>query len=265
MMRALYTAVTGMGAQERNVDAVANNLANVNTTGFKKSRVNFQDLLYQTLRMPGAETAEGVLLPEGIQIGHGVKTSSISRSFLQGELFQTGQPFDMAIEGDGFFKVTLPDGTIAYTRDGSFKRDVNGNMVTADGHLLDPAITIPEDGITDTITITNDGVISVQTPGTPTPQNVGTLELARFSNPAGLDGRLGRNLYLETPASGAPVEAQPENDGMGSVLQRFLENSNVSIVEEMINLIIAQRAFEANSNVIQTTDDMLQLANAIRR
>jgi len=263
MMRALYTAVTGMGAQERNVDTVANNLANVNTTGFKKSRVNFQDLLYQSLRMPGAETAEGILLPEGIQIGHGVRTSSISRSFLQGDFVRTEQPLDMAIEGAGFFKVTLPDGTIAYTRDGSFKRDVNGNVVTADGYLLDPAITIPEDA-TD-ITITSDGVISVLQPGTPTPQNVGTLELARFSNPSGLDGRLGRNLYLETPASGAPVEAQPENEGLGSVLQRFLENSNVNIVEEMINLIIAQRAFEANSNVIRTTDDMLQLANTIHR
>jgi len=263
MMRALYTAVTGMGAQERNVDAVANNLANVNTTGFKKSRVNFQDLLYQSLRMPGAETAEGVLLPEGIQIGHGVRTSSISRSFLQGDFVRTEQPLDMAIEGAGFFKVTLPDGTIAYTRDGSFKRDVNGNIVTADGYLLDPAITIPEDATE--ITITSDGVVSVLQPGTPTPQNVGTLELARFSNPAGLDGRLGRNLYLETPASGAPVEAQPENEGLGSVLQRFLENSNVNIVEEMINLIIAQRAFEANSNVIRTTDDMLQLANTIHR
>jgi flagellar basal-body rod protein FlgG len=263
MMRALYTAVTGMGAQERNVDTVANNLANVNTTGFKRSRVNFQDLLYQSLRMPGAETAEGVLLPEGIQIGHGVRTSSISRSFLQGDFVRTEQPLDMAIEGAGFFKVTLPDGTIAYTRDGSFKQDVNGNVVTADGYLLDPAITIPEDA-TD-ITITSDGVVSVLQPGTPTPQNVGTLELARFSNPAGLDGRLGRNLYLETPASGAPVEAQPENEGLGSVLQRFLENSNVNIVEEMINLIIAQRAFEANSNVIRTTDDMLQLANTIQR
>jgi flagellar basal-body rod protein FlgG len=213
--------------------------------------------------MPGVETAEGVLLPEGIQIGHGVRTSSISRSFLQGDFVRTEQPLDMAIEGDGFFKVTLPDGTIAYTRDGSFKRDVNGDMVTADGYLLDPAITIPEDA-TD-ITITSDGVVSVLQPGTPTPQNIGTLELARFSNPAGLDSRLGRNLYLETPASGAPVEAQPENEGLGSVLQRFLENSNVNIVEEMINLILAQRAFEANSNVIRTSDDMLQLANTIRQ
>ena len=233
------------------------------TTGFKKARVNFQDLLYQTLKMPGAETAEGVLLPEGIQIGHGVRTSSISRSFLQGDFITTGQALDMAIEGAGFFKVTLPDGTIAYTRDGSFKRDVNGNLVTADGHIMDPAITIPED--TTDITITSDGTVSVLQPGSPTAQNVGTLELARFANPAGLDGRLGRNLYLETSASGAPVEGQPENEGLGSVLQRFLENSNVNIVEEMIGLIIAQRAFEANSNVIRTSDTMLQLANAIRR
>jgi flagellar basal-body rod protein FlgG len=263
MMRALYTAATGMSAQERNVDTVANNLANVNTTGFKKSRVSFQDLLYQTLRMPGVETAEGVLIPEGIQIGHGVRTSAISRSFVQGNLIQTVQPLDMAIQGEGFFKVTLPGGEIAYTRDGSFKRDVNGNIVTVDGYMLDPAITIPEDTVE--ITVTTDGVVSALQAGTPTPTNVGTLELARFANPAGLDSRLGRNLYLETPASGTPVEAQPESEGCGSVLQRYIENSNVNVVEEMINLIIAQRAFEANSNVIRTSDEMLQLANAIRR
>jgi len=263
MMRALYTSATGMAAQERNVDTVANNIANVNTTGFKKSRVNFQDLLYQTLRMPGAETAEGVIIPEGIQIGHGVKTSSVSRSFTQGNLIETEQSLDLAIEGDGFFKVTLPTGEIAYTRDGSFKTDVNGNIVTADGYFLDPAITIPEDATE--IDVTRDGVVNVLQPGTPTPQNVGTLELARFANPAGLDGRLGRNLYLETPASGTPVEAQPETEGAGSVQQGFLENSNVNIVQEMVDLIIAQRAFEANSNVIRTTDDMLQLANGIRR
>jgi flagellar basal-body rod protein FlgG len=263
MMRALYTAATGMAAQERNVDAVANNIANVNTTGFKKARVNFQDLLYQTLRMPGAETADGVLLPEGIQIGHGVRTASISRSFLQGNFTKTEQPLDLAIEGDGFFKVTLPDGTIAYTRDGSFKMDVNGNMVTADGYLIDPSITIPEDATE--ITITSDGVVNALQPGSPTMQNVGTIELARFANPAGLDGRLGRNLYLETAASGTPTEAQPETEGLGSILQAFLENSNVNIVEEMIAMIIAQRAFQANSNVIRTSDDMLQLANGIRR
>jgi flagellar basal-body rod protein FlgG len=263
MMRALYTAATGMGAQERNVDAVANNIANVNTTGFKKARVNFQDLLYQTLKLPGAETAEGVLLPEGIQIGHGVRTSSTSRSFLQGDFVKTEQPLDLAIEGTGFFKVSLPDGTIAYTRDGSFKRDVNGNIVTVDGYLLDPSIAISEDATE--ITITSDGTVSELTPGSPTPQNVGTIELARFANPAGLDGRLGRNLYLETAASGSPVEGNPESEGLGSVLQHFLEGSNVNIVEEMIDLIIAQRAFEANSNVIRTSDTMLQLANAIRR
>lgn len=263
MMRALYTAATGMAAQERNVETIANNIANVNTTGFKRSRANFQDLLYQSLRMPGAETAEGVLLPEGIQIGHGVKTSSISRSFREGNLMKTDQPLDLAIEGGGLFKVTLPDGSIAYTRDGSFKRDVNGNMVTADGYFLEPSITMPEDA-TD-ITITSDGVVSVLQPGTPTPQRVGDLELARFANPAGLDGRLGRNLYLETPASGSPVEGAAETEGIGSILQGYLENSNVNIVEEMINMIIAQRAFEANSNVIKTTDDMLQLANGLRR
>ncbi|HNR30951.1 MAG TPA: flagellar basal-body rod protein FlgG [Candidatus Hydrogenedentes bacterium] len=263
MIRALFTAATGMIGQQLHVDTIANNLANVNTTGFKKSRVNFQDLIYETIRPAGNETAAGVTLPEGIQVGHGVRPSAISKLFTPGAAIQTGQPLDLYIEGDGFFQVEMPDGTVAYTRDGAFKLNQEGTILTADGFVLSPAINIPTDA--ELITISSDGNISVRVPGDSSPQALGQLELARFSNPAGLDARLGRNLLLETEASGAPTTGTPGLDGLGNIAQGFLENSNVQVVEEILQLIIAQRAYEANSRVITTSDEMLQVANQIRR
>lgn len=263
MIRALFTAATGMIGQQLNVDTIANNLANVNTTAFKKSRVNFQDLLYETLKPAGTETAAGNTIPEGIQVGHGVRAASVAKIFTQGNYIQTGKPLDLVIEGDGFFQVELPDGTIAYTRDGSFRIDQNGNIVTVDGYFVQPGFTIPDDYIQ--ITVGNDGVISVLQQGQATPQNLGTLQLARFVNPSGLDARLGRNLLLETTASGAPTEGPPGLDGIGTIEQGFLENSNVQTVEEILNLIIAQRAYEANSKVIQSSDQMLQISNNLKQ
>lgn len=262
MIRAMFTGATGMIAQQLNVDAIAHNLANVNTTGFKKSRVNFQDLLYETIKPAGTETTAGATIPQGIQVGHGVRAASLAKIFTQGNLIPTGNKFDLVIEGDGLFQVELPDGRIAYTRDGSFKLDQNGQIVTADGYPLSPAITIPTDAID--VTVTADGSVSAVAPdGTRT--NVGTLQLVRFVNLAGLDARLGRNLLLETEASGTPQPGNAGEDGLGTIEQGFLENSNVQVVEEIINLIIGQRAYEASSKVIQASDEMLQLANNVRR
>jgi flagellar basal-body rod protein FlgG len=252
-----------MIAQQMNIDTIANNLANVNTVGFKKSRVDFQDLLYETLKPAGTETTAGTTLPEGIQIGHGTRPASISKVFSPGAAIQTGNPLDLMIEGDGFFQVELPDGTTAYTRDGSFKLNAQGTVLTADGYPLTPAITIPTDA--EIITVGADGTVSVRVPGDNTPQNLGTIQLARFPNAAGLDARLGRNLLLETQASGPPTQGQPGVDGLGTLAQGFLENSNVQVVEEILQMIIAQRAYEANSRVITTADEMLQTANNMRR
>lgn len=263
MIRAMFTAATGMIAQQMNMDTIANNLANVNTTGFKKSRINFQDLLYETIKPAGVETAAGTTTPEGIQIGHGVRPSSVAKLFTPGMMIQTGNSLDLAIEGDGFFEVELPDGTAAYTRDGSFRVDQNGILMTVDGNVVSPAITIPPDAIQ--ITVGSDGAVSVQVPGQMGEQNVGTLQMVRFANDAGLDARLGRNLLLETDASGTPDTGDPGQDGFGFLAQGFLENSNVQVVEEIINMIIAQRAYEANSKVIQAADEMLQVANNVRR
>jgi len=263
MIRALFSAATGMVAQQMNIDAIAHNLANVNTTGFKKSRVNFQDLLYETIRPAGTETTEGSSIPEGIQIGHGVRPASVAKLFTPGNFVATGNPLDMAIEGDGFFQVDLPDGSTAYTRDGSFRVDQAGNVVTVDGSLLSPGITIPPEA-GNNVNLGADGVVSAYIPGTGW-VNQGTLELVRFSNPSGLDARLGRNLFLETDASGAPQPGQPGVDGLGTLVNGFLESSNVQVVEEILHLIIAQRAYEASSKVIQASDEMLQLANNVRR
>ena len=262
MIRSLFTASTGMIAQQLNIDTIANNLANVNTTGFKKSRVNFQDLIYETLKPAGTETTAGTTIPEGIQVGHGVRPSAIAKLFTQGAAIQTGNALDLRIEGEGFFQVTLPDGTTAYTRDGAFKMDANGTVLTADGYPMDPAITIPPDA--EVISVGPDGTVSVIQPGNVTTA-VGNIQLVRFPNSAGLDARLGRNLLMENEASGPPTVATPGLDGVGSLSQGFLENSNVQVVEEILQMIIAQRAYEANSKVIQTADEMLQTANNVRR
>lgn len=263
MIRSLFTAATGMISQQMNIDAIANNLANVNTTGFKKSRVNFQDLLYETIKPAGSETTAGTTIPEGIQLGHGVRPSSISKDFAPGAAIQTGNQLDMMIEGDGFFQIQLPDGNTAYTRDGSLKINQQGILLTADGYQLTPTITIPTNA--ELVTVSSDGTISATIPGSNAPQNLGTLQLVRFSNPAGLDARLGRNLLMETQASGTPQSGQPGLNGVGTIAQGFLENSNVQVVEEILHMIIAQRAYEANSKVIQTADEMLQTANNVRR
>ncbi len=262
MIRSLFTASTGMIAQQMNIDTIAHNLANVNTTGFKKSRVNFQDLLYETIKPAGTQTANGTTIPEGIQIGHGVRPSSIAKLHTQGGSIQTGNPYDLAIEGEGVFQITLPDGTTGYTRDGAFKVNAEGQVLTADGYLLADNIVIPDDA--EVVNIGPDGTVSVIQPGNVTTQ-VGNIELVRFPNPAGLDARLGRNLLMENDASGPPTPATPGLEGLGTLTQGFLENSNVQVVEEILQMIIAQRAYEANSKVIQTADEMLQTANNVRR
>lgn len=262
MIGALWTAATGMGGQQTNIDVISNNLANVNTTGFKKSRVNFQDLMYQNLRQPGTPNAQGAQVPVGIEIGHGTRVSATQKIFSKGSLQNTGNPLDILIEGDGFFQVLLPEGTIAYTRDGSFKQDSDGRIVTTDGYPLQPEIFIPQDATE--ISITSDGTVSVQIPGDNQPQQVGQIELTRFSNPAGLNS-IGRNLFEVTVASGDPVVNNPGAAGYGTVVQQFLEMSNVQVVEEMVNMIAAQRAYEINSKVIQAADEMLGTASQLRR
>lgn len=262
MIRALYTAATGMAAQQTNMDITANNLANVNTTGFKKSRADFQDLLYQTLRIAGSTQAQGVTLPTGVQVGLGTRLAAVQKIFTQGDYQQTGNDLDMVIEGDGFFQVTLPSGEVAYTRDGSFKRDGTGRMVTSDGYPLSPEITLPAD-LTH-ISVGKDGTVSVTTAGQAEPQDLGQIELVKFLNPGGMES-IGGNLYKKTSASGEPVPGTPGSDGMGTLGQGFVEMSNVKVIEEMVNLITAQRAYEVNSKSIQTADEMLSIANNLRR
>lgn len=262
MVRSLWIAATGMEAQQLLVDNISNNLANVNTVGFKKSRLNFEDLMYQDVRLPGAASSPTTTTPTGIQVGLGVRPVATEKIFLMGNLQQTGNPLDLAIEGDGFFQVTLPDGTIAYTRDGTFKLDSDGNIVTSNGYPIEPPISIPPG--TTAIHISSDGIVSVTQSGSSTPAEVGNIELARFINPGGLKS-IGKNLFLPTPSSGDPETGVPGEDGMGSIAQGFLEMSNVDVVEEMVNMIVAQRAYEINSKSIQTTDEMLQMANNLRR
>jgi len=261
MQRSLFTGATGMRAQQLNLDVIANDLANVNTTAFKRSRVDFQDLLYQTLRAPGSISAQGLEVPSGIQLGHGVGVGSITKLFLQGSFVETGNTFDLAVEGDGFFQITLPNGEIGYSRDGSFKLNRDGTMVTTDGFPLEPEITIPEDTVA--IGIGLDGTISV-TRQDSTVDELGQIELARFINPAGLLSQ-GRNLFRESSASGDPILAFPGEEGTGTLRQGFLEGSNVSVVDEIVQLIITQRAFEVNSSVLRTSDEMLQTANNMRQ
>lgn len=260
MIGALWTAATGMNSQQKNIDVTSNNLANVNTGGFKKSRVNFADLMYKTIKQPGTPNSQGSQVPVGIEIGHGSKVASTQKVFTQGNIKNTDNPLDLLIEGDGFFKVMKPDGTVAYTKDGSFKQDSTGRVVTSDGYPLQPEIVIPEDA-TD-ISITSDGTVNVKT-GNSTEQ-IGQIQLHRFANPAGLNSQ-GRNLFAQTVASGDPQTGVPGEQGFGNVSQGFLEKSNVKVVEEMVNMISAQRAYDVNSKAIKAADEMLQTANQLKR
>ncbi len=259
MNLSLYSAATGMEAQELNLNTIANNLANVNTPGFKRSVIEFQDLLYQKPRASGADSGGGNQVPTGIEVGNGAKVGATSKVFTQGQVNETGQQLDLAIQGDGFFEVTQPDGTIAYTRDGSFKLNAQSQVVTADGLPVGSGFQNIQSGAT-SINISQSGAVSVQGPnGTQTFQ----LTLARFPNPSGLES-LGGNLYGETPASGTPQTGQAGQAGFGGVMQGYLEASNVNIVEEMVNLIMAQRAYEINSKAVQASDQMLQSVNNMK-
>ncbi len=262
MIRSLWTSATGMQAQALNLDVIANNLANVNTAGFKKSRAEFQDLLYETLRPAGTSSSQDTQVPTGIQIGHGTRPSTVLKIFSQGNMENTKNELDLAIEGDGFFQIILPNGETAYTRDGSFKLDSDGRIVNSDGFALEPEISIPSDALS--ISVGIDGTVSVLQAGDSTPSEIGTIELARFVNPAGLIST-GRNLYITSEASGDEMTGTPGEDGLGSLAQGFLEMSNVSVVDEMVSMITAQRAYEVNSKSIQTADEMLQMANNIKR
>jgi len=262
MIRSLWTSATGMQAQALNLDVIANNLANVNTAGFKKSRAEFQDLLYETLRPAGTSSSQDTQVPTGIQIGHGTRPSTVLKIFSQGNMENTKNELDLAIEGDGFFQIILPNGETAYTRDGSFKLDSDGRIVNSDGFALEPEISIPSDALS--ISVGIDGTVSVLQAGDSIPSEIGTIELARFVNPAGLIST-GRNLYITSEASGDEMIGTPGEDGLGSIAQGFLEMSNVSVVDEMVSMITAQRAYEVNSKSIQTADEMLQMANNIKR
>ncbi len=262
MIRSLWTSATGMQAQELNIDVISNNLANVNTSGFKKSRAEFQDLLYESLRPAGAASSADTTIPTGVQLGHGARPSAVQKMFSQGDFQNTENELDWAIEGDGFFQIELPDGETSYSRCGEFKLDADGRIVNADGFLLVPQLTVPTDTVS--ITVGMDGTVSVIQADDPVPSEIGTIQLARFVNPGGLRS-LGRNLFVPTEGSGDEIVGTPGQDGFGTIAQGFLEMSNVSVVDEMVNMITAQRAYETNSKVIQTADDMLQMANNLKR
>jgi len=254
MIRAMFTSATGMNAQQTVIDNTANNLANVNTTGFKKGQADFQDLIYVTQRVPGAEAAQGLTVPTGLQIGSGVRVAGITKIFTPGALTNTANPFDVAIEGDGFFQVSLPNGDTRYTRDGALRLNATGNLVTSDGFLISPQVTIPAEAMS--VSVGSDGTISVLNAGSSTPTSVGQLTLVRFPNPAGLSAE-GRNLLAESASSGAASTATPGLNGTGMLRQGFLERSNVDVVGELVNLILAQRAYKINTRSIRTADNML--------
>ncbi|MDY6934313.1 MAG: flagellar basal-body rod protein FlgG [Spirochaetota bacterium] len=264
MMRSLWTAASGMVGQQFNIDTISNNLSNVNTTGFKKMRAEFEDLIYQTLLMAGTPATEVTEVPTGIQVGHGVKTAATQKMFSQGSLQSTENKLDIALEGEGFFKIQLYDGSFAYTRDGSFKIDSNRQIVTSNGYLLEPPIVLPDSFIMNSLSISQDGRVTVKVVGEEDPIEVGLLDLCRFVNPAGLRS-IGDNLYKTTPASGEEIPGQPGMNGMAKTHQGFLEMSNVKVVEEMVNMIVAQRAYEVNSKAIQTSDSMLATAIGLKR
>ena len=262
MIRSLWTSATGMQAQELNIDVIANNLANVNTSGFKKSRAEFQDLLYQMMRPAGAASSQDTTIPTGIQLGHGARPSAVQKIFTQGDFQNTKNELDWSIEGDGFFQIELPNGETSYSRAGEFKLDADGRIVNPDGFLLVPEISVPTNAMS--INVGMDGTVSVIQADDATPVEIGTIQLARFVNASGLRS-LGRNLYSPTEASGDEIVGTPGENGFGTISQGFLEMSNVSVVDEMVNMITAQRAYETNSKVIQTADDMLQMANNLKR
>ena len=255
MIRSLFIAKTGLEAQQTNLDVITNNLANVSTNGFKKSRAVFEDLLYQNVRQPGAQSSQQTQLPSGLQIGTGVRTVATERIHTQGNPQQTGNDKDVMINGSGYFQVLLPDGTQAYTRDGSFQTDSNGQLVTASGYVLQPPITVPSNA--QSLTIGRDGTVSVTTQGQSAPTQIGSIQVQTFVNPAGLDSR-GENLYVETGASGTANANPPGTNGAGVLMQGYVETSNVNVVEEMVNMIQTQRAYEINSKAITTSDQMLQ-------
>jgi flagellar basal-body rod protein FlgG len=255
MIRSLWIAKTGLDAQQTQLDVISNNLANVSTAGYKRSRAVFEDLLYQTLRQPGAQSSQQTQLPTGLTLGTGVKPVATEKIFTQGNLQQTGNPLDVAISGQGFFQVSLPDGTVAYTRDGSLHTDGQGQLVTSSGYPLQPALTIPANA--QSVTIGRDGTVTVTQAGQATPTQVGTVQLAMFINPAGLQPQ-GENLYIETASSGAPTTNTPGSNGAGMLSQGYVETSNVNVVEELVAMIQTQRAYEINSKAVQTSDQMLQ-------
>jgi len=255
MINSLWIAKTGMEAQQTQLDVISNNLANVSTNGFKKSHAVFEDLMYQNLRQVGSNTSEQSTLPTGLQIGLGVRTVATSRTFSQGSLQQSGNNLDVAIQGNGFFQVTMPDGTTGYTRDGSFQLDSQGRLVNANGLLVQGGITVPANATS--MTIGQNGAVTASIPGTTAPQTVGTITVASFVNPAGLSP-LGQNIYQESAASGQPVAGTAGANGLGTLIQGSVETSNVNVVQELVNMIQTQRAYEMNSKAVQTSDQMLQ-------
>ncbi|MDD2736198.1 MAG: flagellar basal-body rod protein FlgG [Desulfuromonadaceae bacterium] len=262
MIRSLFTAASGMQAQQKSIDVIANNLANVNTTGFKRSRADFQDLIYQNLKTTGSPATNTTQVPTGIQIGLGSRLAAVTKIFTSGDFTQTGNELDLAIEGGGFFQITLPDGTVGYSKAGAFKHDSTGQIVTSDGNPLSPSITIPSTATK--INIGSDGTVSVQVAGQSATTIVGNIQLASFPNAAGLASQ-GKNIYLPTDASGAATTGTPGQEGLGTLGQGFLEMSNVNVAEEMVNMIVGQRAYEINSKAVTTSDEMLQTANNLKR
>jgi len=255
MIRSLWIAKTGMDTQQTNVDTITNNLANVSTNAFKKSRAVFQDLLYQNARQPGGLSSQQTILPSGMTFGTGSRAVATERIFTQGNLTQTSGQLDMAIQGNGFYQILMPDGTLSYTRDGAFQKDNQGQLVTAGGYVVQPAITIPIDALS--VTVSRDGIVSVLQQGSTTPNQLGQLQLVSFLNPAGLQAN-GENLYTETNASGTPVANIAGTNGLGTISQGFVETSNVNVTEELVSMITAQRAYEINSKAVTTSDQMLQ-------
>jgi len=254
MIRSLWIARTGLDAQQTQLDVISNNLANVSTNGFKRARAVFEDLLYQNMRQPGAQTSQQTQVPTGLQLGTGVRPVATARIFTQGNLQKTDNTLDVAINGNGFFQVLLPDGTTGYTRDGSFHKDNQGQIVTSEGYPLQPNITVPADA--QSVSIGNDGTVTVTQPGSPAATEIGAIQLATFVNNGGLLS-IGQNLYLETAASGAPTPNAPGGNGAGIVVQGYVETSNVNVAEELVTMIQTQRAYELNSKVISTSDSML--------